>query len=89
MNGFEEIDWEAAVDFVKRFGGILIAVLWALAARRRKKASKEKVPALEVAQESPPAGVSIIEPGTDATKLSSQYSQQTSVPPGSSSPADW
>jgi len=89
MNGFEEIDWEAAIDFAKRFGGILIAVLWALAARRRKKASKEKNPTLTPAQEPPPAGDSAIEPGTDATKLSSQFSQQSKVPPGSAPPADW
>ncbi len=76
MNFFEEIDWEVTIDFLKRFGALIVAALWAFAARRRKKSADEEEPEPDMAQDpSAPEDV-VIEPGTDAAKLSRQYSQQ-------------
>lgn len=89
MNGFEEIDWEVASDYVKRFGGLIIAVLFALVARRKKKASMERSLEREPVQSSRSAEVSAIEPGTDATQLSRRYSQRDQELPDSGSDGDW
>ena len=82
MNGFEEIDWEATTNFLKRFGALIFAALWALAVRRKKKRSTEETleddPAENPLPNEDPSTTEVVAigPGTDATKLSSQYSQQ-------------
>ena len=80
MNGLEEIDWEKVVGFAKRFGGILLAVLFALAARRKKKAAaeEESEPEPEPAAEAPPIESRPIEPGDDVAKMASRYSNEGS-----------
>ena len=78
MTGMEEIDWESAVDFAKRFGGFLIAILFALGARRKKKAAMEAMeegaPELQADSQEIVTQAQPIEPGVDAAKLASEYS---------------
>ena len=76
MNGFEEIDWEVAIDFVKRFGALILALLWALAARRKRKDTEKESPEPKPTPSPSAPDVVAIEPGTDAAKLSRQYSQR-------------
>ena len=78
MDGFDEIDWETVWDFVRRFGGFLLAVLFALAARSRKKSAPEEsapVEPAELAVDRNRREIQSIEPGVDATKLAREFSQ--------------
>ena len=75
MTGFEDFDWESAVAFAKRYGALLIAVLFALSARRKKKAAmEEEWTEPEPASDETVSEIQPIEPGVDASKLARQYS---------------
>jgi len=75
MNGLEEIDWETVVDFAKRFGGVVIFLLFMLAGRRRNKGRRKQTePESQPVAKEVPVSVPAIEPGDDATKLASRYS---------------
>lgn len=69
MNDFDSIDWEAVLDLARRFGGVFLAILFALAVRRRKR---KTAPEEEVALEEEIVEVPPIEPGSDLEKLTRQ-----------------
>lgn len=78
MNGFDEIDWETVWTFSKRFGGLILAVLFALAARSRKKSAPEESEPVDSAEPDVDRNrreIRPIEPGVDATKLAREFSQ--------------
>ena len=80
MDGFDQLDWESTIDLVKRFGGLLVAALIALLARGRKQSQEEYDEGEEdpqaLDQEPVASQYRPIGPGTDAAKMSEEYSQQ-------------
>lgn len=95
MNGLEEIDWETVVDVAKRVGGLLLALLFALAARRKRQAASTEEPEpepgdeetreeirepwREEVREPQPFGPRAIRPGDDASKMAERFSRSDSV----------
>jgi len=80
VNGFEELDWETAIEFAKRFGGLIAAALFILVGRFRKGKKEERVEeTAETPDPEPQSHLSEnfpIEPGMNAAKLSKQFSQE-------------
>ena len=77
MDGFEQIDIETVVDLLKRYGGLLVAILIALIAKSRKSEAPgvDEEYEVEESKVTESSDYKPIHPGTDATKLSSKYSQ--------------
>lgn len=78
MDGFEQIDWETVVYLLKRYGGFLVAALIALIAKSRKREAPGVDEEYEVEESKvfESSDYKPIHPGTDATKLSSKYTQR-------------
>ena len=76
MNGLEEVEWSEVVSFLRRYSGLIVALVFLIWSRRKKKASKRPESQQKLEPRRGRGDLMPIEPGDDASKLSEKFSRR-------------